>query len=126
MRKISGVEVGQMMKLAADNLRALSEENQELRVKVAEYEKKDYCEKIAHAMEEKGLEPEISFSEKVEALMRRDDLAAFEQAVGFTAPQMKLASVHDTGTIEVEGSGGASDEEGGAAAANFAAGLASV
>jgi len=124
MRKLSNVDVGQMMKLAATNLRALSEENQGLREKVAEFEKKEQAETIAHLMEEKGLEPEASFQEKVAGLLKRDDLEVVKQAVGLSAPQMKLASVHDDGTIEVEG--GAHDEDGGSAAAGFAAALASA
>ena len=124
MRKISNVEVSQMMKLAAENLRTLSEENQGLREKVAEFEKKEQAETIAHLMEEKGLEPEASFQEKVAGLLKRDDLEVVKQAVGLSAPQMKLASVHDEGTIEVEG--GVSDEDGGSAAAGFAAALASA
>ena len=123
MRKLSKVEVGQMMKLAASNLRSLSGENQELREKVAMFEKKEQAETIARAMEEKGLEPDASFQEKVAGLLKRDDLEVVSQAVGLSAPQMKLASVHDEGTIEVEG--GAHDEDGGTAAAGFAAALAS-
>ena len=126
MRKISSVEVGEMMKLAAGNLRALSEENQELRTKVAAYEKRDRAEKVASAMEEKGLEPELSFEEKVEGLLRREDLEVVEQAVGMSAPQMKLASVHEDGPTVPGDGGGLSDEEGSTAAANFAAGLASI
>ena len=124
MRKISGVEVGQMLKLAADNLRTLSGENQELKEKLAFFEKKERAEKIATAMEDKGIEPEASFEEKVAGLLKRDDLEVVESAVGMSAPQMKLASVHDEGTIEVEG--GEHDDDGGAAQANFAAGLASI
>lgn len=125
MRKLSNVEVGQMMKLAAENLRALSEENQGLREKVASYEKLERVEKIAGVMEEKGLEPELSYDEKVDGLLKRDDLAVVEQAVGMTAPQMKLASVHDDGsTVSVEG--GLNDEEGSGAAASFASNLASI
>lgn len=103
MKKISNVEAGQMMKLAAENLRALSEENQEMRTKLAAFEKKERAEKIASAMEEKGIEPELSLSDKIEGLLKRDDLEVVEQAVGMSAPQMKIASVHDGDTVEVEG-----------------------
>jgi hypothetical protein len=123
MQKISGVEAGQMMKLAAENLRALSEENQGLREKVASYEKRERAEKVAHLMEEKGLEPEASFEQKVTGLLERDDLEVVERAVGLSAPQMKLASVHEDGRIEVEGG---LNDDGGAAESNFAAGLASI
>jgi hypothetical protein len=45
MNKISSTEVGQMMKVAAENLRALSEENQTLKTKVAAFERKARAEK---------------------------------------------------------------------------------
>lgn len=121
MNKISQAEVGQMMKLSANSLRALSEENQELKSKVAHYEKKDHAEKIASLMEEKSIETELSFSEKVAGLMKRDDLSVVEEAVGLTASQAKLASVHDETRVPVDGS---SDDEGSSAALNFASNLA--
>lgn len=123
--KISNVEVSQAMSLAAENLRALSEENTQLREKVAHYEKVERVEKIASAMDAKGLEPELSHDEKVAGLLKRDNLDVVEEAVGLAAPQMKLASVHDDGdsVVEHDGSG---DSESGAAASNFAAGLASI
>lgn len=124
MRKLSNVEVGQMMKLAAENLRALSEENQELRSLVFGYQRREQAEKIASAMEEKGLEPESTMEEKIAGLLERDDLEVVEKAVTMSAPQMKIASVHDDGTVEVEG--GNTDEDAGRAAAGFLAGLASI
>jgi hypothetical protein len=124
MQKISNVEASQMMKLAAENLRGLSEENQELREKVASYQKRERAEKIATAMEEKGLEPTLSLQEKVAGILQRDDLDVLETAVGLTAPQMKLASVHDEQRIEVEG--GVGDESSGHAESNFLTGLASI
>ena len=122
MNKISSAEVGQMMKVAAENLRALSEENQNLKVKVAAFEKKSRAEKIASAMETKGLEPELSFSDKVDGLLRRDDLSVVEEAVGMSAPQMKLASVREDSRVAT----GGDDYSGDSATDAFAANLASV
>lgn len=124
MRKISNVEVSQMMKLAAENLRGLSEENQSLREQVATYQKRERAEKIAAVMEEKGLEPGMSFQEKTASILQRDDLDVLETAVGLTAPQMKLASVADDQRLEVEG--GLGDEGSGHAESNFLTGLASI
>lgn len=121
MEKMSAAQAGQMMKLAAENLRVLSEENQDLRTKLAAYERKERAEKIAAAMVEKGLEPELSFEDKVAGLLKREDLEVVEEAVGMSAPQMKLASVHDDSRIEVEGG-----VEGSQAEAQFAANLASI
>lgn len=124
MNKISAPQVGQMLKLAAENLRALSEENQNLKVKVAHFEKKERAEQIATVMEEKGLEPELDFKDKVAGLMKRDDLRVVEEAVGMSAPQMKLASVHEDSRVVVEG--GMSDAPSDAPALAFAANLASI
>lgn len=122
MDKISNVQLGQMMKVAASSIRTLSEENQQLKEKVAQFEHQAHVEKVASLMEEKGLQPELSFDEKVEALSRKDNLDVIEQAVGLSAPQLKLASVHDGGKVTVEGS----DIEGSAAQDNFAAALAGL
>jgi hypothetical protein len=106
MIKYSGAQAGQMMKLAAENVRALSTENQglrtenqELQEKVAHFEKRARVEKIASKMTEKGLEPETDIGTKIENLMTRDDIAVVEKAVELTAPQTKLASVADGGQV---------------------------
>lgn len=121
MNKLSNAQAGQMMKVAAENLRALSEENQELKTKVSHYEKKDRAEKIASQMEAKGLEPELSLQDKIAGLLKRDDLSVVEEAVSMSAPQMKLASVSDGDMrVAVEG-----DDTGDSASDAFAANLAS-
>lgn len=117
MTKISNMQVAQMMKLAADNLRVLSVDNVSLREKLAFYEKKDRAEKIASAMEAKGLEPELSIHEKVAGLMKREDLGIVEEAVSMSAPQMKLASVHEAGGVVSQVEGG--DNEGGNSESDF-------
>lgn len=122
MNKTAQAQAGQMMKLAAENIQALSEENQDLKTKVAHYEKKERAEKIASKMEQKGLEPELSMEDKIAGLLKRDDLSVVEEAVSMSAPQMKLASVHDGDMrVAVEG-----DETGGSAQDAFAANLASI
>lgn len=122
MEKISQAQAGEMMKVAAEGLRTLSAENQELKEKLSHYERKDHAEKIATLMEEKGIEPELSFQEKVAGLLKRDNLSVIEEAVGFSAPQMKLASVHDDARVESDGGG---ESDGSSAAQQFAANLAS-
>lgn len=127
--KISSAQVAQLSKLAADNLRALSgenvhlrNENAELKTKVAAFEKRARVEKLATAMEEKGLNPDTSFEQKVAELMNRDNLDAVEEAVGMAAPQTKIAYVHEDG-IEVESSG---DQYVDRATQQFAAALATI
>jgi cell division septum initiation protein DivIVA len=127
--KISNVQVAQLQKLASNTLRALSEENGTLRTqnadlltKVAAFEKRARAEKIAATMESKGLNPEVSFEEKIAEILRRDNFDVLEEAVGLAAPQTKVAFVHEDG-VEVESSGDASVDR---AAQQFAAGLASL
>ena len=123
MNKFSNAEVGQVMQLTAGTLRALSEENQELKTKVAQFERHSQAEKIASAMEEKSLQPELSFNEKVVGLLGRDDLDVVAQAVSLSAPQMKLASVAEDSTVTVEGTG-SSDSDSGRAETTFFTNLA--
>lgn len=123
MNKYSSAEVGQMMKLASGTVRALSEENQELKTKVAGFEKKELAEKIADQMETKGLEPETPRAEKVANLLKREDLSVVQEAVGMSAPQVKFASVAEDGVVTVEG--GLNDDDGGAET-RFASQLASI
>lgn len=119
MEKISNVQVGQMMKAAAASLRSLSERNQQLEEKVASYERKGRVEKIASQMEEKNLQPELTFEEKVAGLLKKENLDAVEEAIGMSAPQIKSASVHEDTGMTIEG--GESDS----AANAFATALAS-
>jgi DNA polymerase I-like protein with 3'-5' exonuclease and polymerase domains len=122
MDKISNQQAAALTKVAASTLRALSEENTVLREKVASYERQNRAEKIAAMMEEKGINTDLDYSAKVASIMERDDLTVLEEAVGMSAPQMKLASVHEDG-VEVESTGdGAADQ----AAQVFAANLASL
>lgn len=129
MNKISAAEAGQMMKLAAENLRALSEENKsvkaendELRTKVAGFEHGKRVEKVAKAMDAKGLQPEMTLEEKIASLSKHEKLEVVEEAVNLSAPQMKLAHVAGDDAVTVEGD----DGEGNSAANNFAAALSTI
>lgn len=116
--KISAAQAGQMMKMAAENLRALSEENvsvqaerdalklenEQLQEKVASAEREQRIVKVAKSMEAKNLNAGLTFEEKVAQLRERDDLEVVEQAVDMQAPQLKMASVADGGNVQVEGS----------------------
>lgn len=125
MMKLSMPEAGQMMKEAAANLRALSGELQaanaerdELKTKVASYERKERAEKIAHLMEQKGINTGLSFQEKVAGILNHPKIDVLEEAVGLDAPQVKTAFVH-----EDERALTGSDLEGEMASTNFAASL---
>jgi DNA polymerase sigma len=86
MEKISSQNVQGVLKTAAETIRAFEAENHQLKSKVASYEKKERIEKIARDMEEKGLNAEMTFSEKV-ASLQNQDLVVAEQAVKMAAPQ---------------------------------------
>lgn len=125
MNKMSQVQAGQMMKLAAENLRSLSAEKvsleterDELLQKVAGYEREKRVEKVAKAMETKGINPDLSFDEKIASLRQHDKLEVLEEAVNLSAPQMKLASVDGSEDVVVEG--GEADAALNAFAANLA------
>lgn len=105
MDKISNVQASGMMKAAAASIRALSEErqalaakNEELQSKVAHFEKKERAEKLASLMEDKHLQPELSYSEKVASIMERENLDVLEEAIGMQAPQKTAAFLHNSDT----------------------------
>lgn len=130
MNKISNAQASQLMKTAAENLRALSEDNKakdalisEQKEKIAHFEKKAHAERIAEIMEEKGINPEVSFKDKVAGIMTRDDLKVLEEAVNLNAPQIKIASVHEDENAVVDSG---PDYHGDSASNAFATGLASI
>jgi hypothetical protein len=103
MNKLSSEQVGQILGQVAPTLRAqqekiesLSTTNQTLTEKVAFYQRRERAEKIASQIEAKGLDPETSYSQKVNNLMGSDkNLDVIEEAVEMSAPQIKLASLSD-------------------------------
>lgn len=95
MNKLSSDEVRDTLAQVGPTLRALSEENSELKEKLAHFQKVDRVTKLASKMHTKGLNPETSLEEKVAALMQRDNLNVIEEAVNMSAPQIKLAEVSD-------------------------------
>lgn len=95
MNKLSSDEVRDALAQVGPTLRALSGENQQLKEKIAQFQKKEKVEKLASSMQAKGLNPDTTYEEKVAALMQRDNLDVIAEAVGMSAPQIKLAEVSD-------------------------------
>ncbi len=95
MEKLSSTKVAAVLSQVGPSLRALSEENQVLREKVAQFEKRARVQNIATKMEAKNLDPETSYDDKIEALMGADDLGVVEKAIDLSAPQIKVASLSD-------------------------------
>lgn len=89
--------VPQVLEQVPTVLRALSEENQVLKEKVAFYQKRERVEKLASDMENKNLDPESTYDQKVEKLMLtpEDEVDVVERAVDLSAQQVKLASLSD-------------------------------
>lgn len=97
MNKLASNEVAATLSQVGPTLRALSEENVALKEKVAAYQRQERIEKIATVMEDKGLDRDNSFEQRVVNLSNHDDsrLNAVEEAIEMSAPQIKLASVSD-------------------------------
>lgn len=124
MQKISQMQAGQLMKLAGTSLQHLSEENAALKEKnasledrVVKFERKERAEKIASMMDEKGIQPEVPYDEKVTHLVENEDLDIVEKAMSLSAPQLKVASVHEDGSSDVTPP--TSDDTDGTAAREF-------
>jgi hypothetical protein len=103
MQKISSEQASQILGQVGPTLRAqqqkiesqavMIEEQQE---KLAFYQRRERAEKIASQLEAKGLDPDTTYAQKVDGLMSSDkNLDVIEEAVGMSAPQIKLASLSD-------------------------------
>jgi hypothetical protein len=87
MNKISSTEAKTLLKTAAATIRTQKETIDELQTKVASFEKHERIEKVARAMEEKGLHAELTFEEKVAHLRQVQNLDVTEEAVKIASPQ---------------------------------------
>jgi len=93
LEKISGAESKLVLKTASATIRSLASENDALRQKVAAFEERTRVEKIAKAMEEKGLNADLDYTEKVAALLdkeRTPNLDTVEEAVKMASPQGRI------------------------------------
>ena len=80
-------KVPEVMKVAAEHLRALSAANVELEEKIAAQERLIQHMKIARRMEERGHRADLDYESKVAyvSTIPGEKLAAFEQAIEMTA-----------------------------------------
>ena len=95
MDKLSSDEVAAALYQVGPTLRALSYENRVLKEKVAAFQKRERVEKIAAAMEQKQLDHDTTYEQKVANLMSHHNLDVVEEAISMSAPQIKLAAVSD-------------------------------
>jgi hypothetical protein len=87
MQKISSQDASALLKQAGTSIRQLVEENQGLKQKLADQERDRRVVKLAQEMDEKGLNSELSLSEKVAHLRKVPNLEVTEQAVKLAAVQ---------------------------------------
>jgi len=90
MNKISSRDATTLLKQAGAAIRSLTKERDELREKVAAKEKTERITKIAREMEDKGLQPDLDFNEKIAALHKADNLNVTEEAIKLAAPQNRI------------------------------------
>ena len=112
--KISAAQAAQVYAEVPGVLRALVEERDELRTKLAavehqvvEFRTRDRIEKIAHKMEEKHLDLGSTFEDRVERIKQAAasgrSLDVIEEAVEMTAPRAELGKL---GSATEPGNGG--------------------
>jgi hypothetical protein len=90
MSNISAADAQGVLKQAAAAIRTLKDENDDLKSKVADHEREEKIASIAKDMEEKSLNSDLDFDEKVAALREAKDLDVTAEAIKMAAPQGKL------------------------------------
>jgi len=95
MQKISSQQARGLLKTASVVIRKLAAERDDLRSENEGFKKEARARQIAQDMEEKGLNGDLSFEEKVASLKVRDNLDVTEEAVKMASPQAQLFDVGD-------------------------------
>ncbi len=97
MIKVSSDQVKTVLAEASTTIRDLVSKNEGLAEKLASYQKKERCEKIASEMEVKGIYPEVSLREKIANLVEKtnEQLDKIEGAVEFQPQLSKVASLDE-------------------------------
>ncbi|MFH1834332.1 MAG: hypothetical protein ABH877_04845 [bacterium] len=89
-------QVPETLRGLSKHAQALETENAGLRTKLAQYELRDRAVKLANVLQEKGLNEDMSFEQKVAALMREPDkLEVREEAAKIAARQMTLGGLDE-------------------------------
>jgi hypothetical protein len=103
MSNISSKDAQGVLKQAAVAIRTLTNENDGLKQKIAEFEREEKIAEIAREMESKNLNNELTFEEKLAALREAKDLNVTQEAVKLAAPQGGLLA--RTTSDEIPGGG---------------------
>jgi uncharacterized coiled-coil DUF342 family protein len=98
MDKMSGEQIHEVLSEVPGVIRGLVEENQSLSEKVASFERRDRCTKLAQEMHRKGIELDVPLESLADTLEKRAEegtLPEWEKAVALVGPDMgtKMASV---------------------------------
>lgn len=94
MEKISTQETAHLLKTAGSTIRTLNETVTTQATELAALHKEKRAGILAKEMEDKGLNADLSFEEKVAALQEQPDLSVAEEAVKMASPQgVQLANV---------------------------------
>lgn len=102
LKKISSQDASSLLKTAGATIRALNEKNASLQSENNAFKKEARAREIAQSMEDKGLNSEMTFDQKVAAL-KTQDLTVVEEAVKMASRQnVGIASLTNDG----EGPGG--------------------
>jgi hypothetical protein len=96
---VAARSASQLRKLAS-RVQELERDNQQLQAKVASYERADRIRDIASVMEDRGLNIELTFEEKVASLAACADLDRVEEAVKMASSgSLNLPSVTDDDSV---------------------------
>ena len=103
MLKLSSTQVKQVLVEASEELQKLAHENLAMQEKIAYFERKERCEKIADLMSQKGVRPELTRQEKIAELISTEkSLDVIEEAVKLEPEQIKVASLSDRKGSEID------------------------
>jgi hypothetical protein len=113
MEKLSGEQVHEVLSEVPGVIRSLVERNQDLVEKVASYERRDRCTKLAAEMHRKGIDVDLpveSLADRLEKAAEEGTIGEWEKAVALVGPDMgtKMAQVAND---ETKNSLGSSDLE---------------
>lgn len=91
MKKLSNEKVSQVLSEAPGVIRALVEENETLRAKVAHMERREAAEKLAETIHAKGLELDTTaeaLADRLEKAAEQGKLEVIREAVDMVGPDM--------------------------------------
>jgi hypothetical protein len=99
MLKFSHFDVKNVLSVGADIIEDQQSTIETLTAKVAFYEKEKRAIKLAEIMEDKGLNSNLSYEEKIDSLMNHANLDVVEEALDMEPARLaKVATLDNQGT----------------------------